>query len=447
MKSPVRIWIFVSLLAACGGSTGGAGAGTGGSGASPPGGTGGGPATGGGGGSGAGGSTRADTLPLPSDLCQGLIQDKQARPMTTLAKPALGQTVTDAEFGTRIRRITAVAATGDNPVSKPMYSTIPAWNADESRLILYQVDGGHQLYDGKTYAFIRALDISPADLEQVYWHTSDPDILFYVDGKDFVRYHVAADRQEVLTTFSFCSGSASGGDDPMFMSFDANRIGLTCGNQVFIYEVSSNSVLARKTLNENPPQMAASGQLGFLSDTGKVVDPSLNVLRTLDLVEPYGHAGIGRLPTGEDTWNGHVYDPGPGGNDDIGSVVTWDLGKGTSRVIIGPKTGWPYPPGGHISAVAIRQPGWVFLSTQGGGNTGKTLLDMELVIANTATGTVCRAGRHRSFGKDNTKLADAYWAEAHNVPSPSGTRILFGSDWMNGATVDAYVVELPSYVP
>jgi hypothetical protein len=72
---------------------------------------------------------------------------------------------------------------------------------------------------------------------------------------------------------------------------------------------------------------------------------------------------------------------------------------------------------------------------------------MELILANTATGTVCRAGRHRSFGKDNTKLGDSYWAEAHNVPSPSGTRILFGSDWMNGPTVDTYVVELPSYVP
>ena len=70
---------------------------------------------------------------------------------------------------------------------------------------------------------------------------------------------------------------------------------------------------------------------------------------------------------------------------------------------------------------------------------------MELVIANAATGAVCRAGRHRSFGKDNTKLADSYWAEAHNVPSPSGTRILFGSDWMNGNTVDSYVVELPTY--
>ena len=29
--------------------------------------------------------------------------------------------------------------------------------------------------------------------------------------------------------------------------------------------------------------------------------------------------------------------------------------------------------------------------------------------------------------------------------SPSGTRILFASDWGNSATVDAYVAELPAY--
>lgn len=33
------------------------------------------------------------------------------------------------------------------------------------------------------------------------------------------------------------------------------------------------------------------------------------------------------------------------------------------------------------------------------------------------------------------------------MPSPSGTRILFGSDWGGGDTVDAYVLELSSYVP
>ncbi|WP_129578747.1 hypothetical protein [Sorangium cellulosum] len=172
-----------------------------------------------------------------------------------------------SRFGTTIRRITAVAPDGGNaPVIKPMYSTISAWNADESRLILFSVAAGeHQLYDGKTYRLIKALDISPADIEQVYWHTSHPDILFYVDGKDLIRYHVGAGTKEVVTTFDFCSGGASAGSDPLFMSWDSNRIGLTCDEQVFIYDIGQNTVLARKELDENPAQVAPSGTLAFLT--------------------------------------------------------------------------------------------------------------------------------------------------------------------------------------
>jgi len=367
--------------------------------------------------------------------------------MTALAKPAVGATVTDAEFGTTIRRISAAAATGSNPAIRPLYSTVAAWNADESLLILYDVNRGHELYDGKTYELLRSLDdINPADLEQVYWHTSDPDVLFYVDGKSFIRYHVASASKETLSTFSFCTGSASAGSDPMFMSFDSARIGLGCGDQSFIYDVPTDTVIARKTYGENPAQISPSGKLAWLSDSGRVTDASLTVVRTLDLTEPYGHSSLGIWPTGEDTWNGVVYDDGPAGNSDIGSLVTFDMTTGTSKVVIGPKTGYPYPPTTHISGLAYLNPGWVVVSTFG-DTTGKGLLDLEITIANTVTGTVCRGGRHRSWGKSNTRLADSYWAEAHAVPSPSGTRILFASDWGNGATVDAYVLELPSYQP
>ena len=137
-------------------------------------------------------------------------------------------------------------------------------------------------------------------------------------------------------------------------------------------------------------------------------------------------------------------DEGPGGNDDIGALVTWDLTNATSSVIIGPDTGYPYPPTSHISAMAWEQPGWVFVSTLG-DTSGAGLLDLEMLIADTNTGTVCRIGRHRSWGKENTHLEEPYWAEAHMVPSPSGTRAVFASDWGNGTTVDTYVVELPSY--
>jgi hypothetical protein len=396
----------------------------------------------GGGGGGGGGSSH-----VPIDLCQGLVQDLAPHPMTALAKPALGATVTDAEFGTKIRRITDVGVqpSAANSALVPMYTTVSAWNADESLLILFKVAGGvQQLYDGKTYKYLRDLPISPADIEQVYWHTSDPDILFYVENKSFIRFHVSTSTKETLTTFSFCTSGASGGSDPMFTSFDSKRIGLKCDDQVFIYDIDANMVLARKALAQNPAQVAPSGTLAFLSDTGPVTDAMLDTVRMLDMKNPSEHASLGQLSTGQDTWNGAVYDPGPKGDDDIGNLVTFDLTTGTSRTIIGPKTGFPYPPDNHVSAMAYLQPGWMFVSTYG-DLTGKGLLDLENVVADTNSGAFCRIGRHRAFGKSNTVLG--YFAEAHTVPSPSGTRAAFASDWLGGPTVDTYIVELPSYQP
>jgi uncharacterized repeat protein (TIGR01451 family) len=351
--------------------------------------------------------------------------------MTALAKPAAGQAATDPQFGTTIRRISAAPSGG---VIKPMYSTISAWNADETKLILYRVGQGHLLYDGKTYQLIRSLDIVPADLEQVYWHTSDPDVLFYVDGNRFIRYHVSTAVKDTLTTFTFCS-AASGGSDPMYISWDSRRIGLGCGGERFIYDMSTNTVVGRKTMSGGVPQIAPSGNLAFLD--GKVVDTSLNTLRTLALGNPWEHASLGRLTSGHDTYNGVGYD-GP-----EAALATFDLTDGTSRVIVGPATGYPYPPSGiHVSAMAYKRPGWVALSVVG-NPAGPNLLDSEIVLADTNPGgKVCRVAHHRSWGGDGSV---GYWAEPHAVPSPSGTRILFGSDWGNSGTVDAFVVELPAY--
>jgi hypothetical protein len=392
------------------------------------------------------------------DLCAGMVADLEPHTMTALAKPALGATAIDPQFGTTIRRITAVAGTGASAVIAPLYTTISAWNADESRLILYAGGGvGHQLYDGKTYRLIKPLDINPPDLEQVYWDTSDPDILYYVDGQQFIRYHVGGGTKETLHDFSSLCGSSTptNGDDPMFTSWDSHRLGLTCGQRMFIYDWSTDTVLGPAPVGGTPPaQVAPSGTLAFLeAGTGQILDASLTLLRSLTLQAPDNHASLGQLANGHDTWNGTVYDDG---NDDarsnVGVLATWDLTNGTGAAIIGPKTGYPYPPDAHVSAMAYRQPGWIFVSTyfvNGFDGTGAAptpgLLDLENLIADTNTGKVCRVGRHRSWGKANATLG--YWAEAHTVPSPTGTRAVFASDWGGGNSVDSYVLELPSYKP
>jgi hypothetical protein len=379
----------------------------------------------------------------PINLCQGLVQDRLAHPMTALAKPALGGTVVDPEFGTTIRRITAVAATGSDPVIKPLYSPTAAWNADESRLLLYHVGVGHEIYDGRSYAFVKSVAIAPADLEQVWWDAEDPDVFYYVDGTDFIRYHVGAGTREVHRTFDFCSGGAAA-DSHAFTSWGSTAVGLKCDQTVFVYRIQTDEVVTRTTSGKGPPFMGADGQLVYWE--GQVADLGLSVQRTLDLANPFEHSCLGMLPNGHDTYNASNYDPGPAGSA-VGTLVTFDMTDGTSWPVIGPATGYPYPPSAsHISAIVFRQPGWAWVSIVG-DPAGAGVLDSELVLADTASGAVCRVAHHRSFGKNNTHLATPYFAEPHVTASRRGTRAVFASDWGNGTTVDTYVVELPSYAP
>jgi hypothetical protein len=371
-----------------------------------------------------------------ADLCAGLITDASAHPMTALAKPDLGKTVTDPQFGTVIRRITAVGGSG---VIKPVYSPTQAWNADESYMVLYEVGHGHLLYDGKTYAYVRDLPIDPPDLEQVYWSTSDPDTLYWINGNVLTRYRVSTNENEALHTITGCSGQVSA-DSHAWISWDSNTLGLYCEStgKAFIYELDSGTAFASKA-GSFAPSIAASGTRAYWG--GKVVDRSLDAVRTLDLGNVEEHCSLGALANGHDTYNLVQFDNGPSGSE-VGSLVTFDMTDGSSRVIVGPATGYPYPPSGtHVSAPIYKRPGWVFVSIIG-DLSGAGVLDQELLLADTNPGgEVCRIGHHRSQEQQD------YWGEPHVSGSPSGTRALFASDWGGGLSVDTYVVELPSYVP
>ena len=78
---------------------------------------------------------------------------------------------------------------------------------------------------------------------------------------------------------------------------------------------------------------------------------------------------------------------------------------GTSRVIVGPATGYPYPPTGtHVSAVAYKRPGWVSLSIVG-NPAGQGVLDQELVLADTTRAARCAAWRTTGAGPAKARPA------------------------------------------
>jgi hypothetical protein len=116
-----------------------------------------------------------------------------------MAKPEKLVPSTDPDFGTKIIRITDGVTDFHNLAVAPAYPTAMAWNCDETRFILYapgstaQANGqqGWAMYDGKTYAFIKFLDINPGDVEQFYWDRNDPATLRYIDNHSMGSQNLA----------------------------------------------------------------------------------------------------------------------------------------------------------------------------------------------------------------------------------------------------------------
>lgn len=405
----------------------------------------------------AGACTPVVTAPT-GDIAAGLpLLTNKAIPMPALAKPAKGVWFQDPTTKVRMMRITDAA---EGAIVIPAYGTIPAWNADESMLILYRQGGGHLLFDGKTYAFKRKLDINPADVEQFYWSSIDPDVLFYVDNREasgssvrvLVKYHVSTGAKDVVKDWSTEFGVSKGynavrsGNDPMYTSQDnslfgqggrLNRNGPGGASlfDAFVFNATTGQRSPIVQMEGTVPQPTPSGQYVVVSSTPlRVIDPTtLAEVRTVALTG-HEHADMLLNAAGQDVWAATQY----GGPSGSGNLIVGNLATGVVKTIIGESTGFGYPPSGtHISGRAIKAPGWVAMSIIGSSNS--QLLARTLGLCNIDSGKCYMVGHHQS-------TSGSYWAEPHVNISPSGTRMIFGSDWGgNGSQVDTYVVELPSY--
>ncbi len=386
------------------------------------------------------------------DLSSGYIaNDLAEHPMQDLDKPAYLDTVNDMSFpGTSIRRISEA---NENSFMVPMYSTIQSWNADESRMILYG-NGDHQLLDGVDYTFIRTLDdINPDDIEAVFWDFNDPDILFYIDNNtsEFISYNVSTQVNEIiadLASLSGCTEGITGGNDIQMMSWDSDVISFRCGNTNAYYYRISTETLTEFTIDDiafNAPMPFPSGNLFY--HQGNIYNAAGLLERSLNLNTVHEHSCLGVLSNGDDAYFAIAFEEGP--NSGCQGTLTAHNATDGNCFSVASATDYGYPQSGtHISALAHKntEGGWVAVSCIGFDKDGQDLLDQEIFIAkvNENDADVYRVAHHRSDEDDID-----YWGEPHVTISPSGTRLLFGSDWSgsdDGVSVDSYVAELPAYL-
>ena len=451
-----------------------------------------------------------------TDLFTGVPQvGKTLMPYSPLPKPAKGVPVLDPDFGAKIIRITDCQADFQNLCAAPAYPTAMAWNCDESRFILYlpgstaQAGGqqGWALYDGTTYAFLGMLDINPADVEQFYWDRTDPSTLRYIDnhmvGSQTLADLTAIDVDTGVKTivYSFLPNGLPPGFPtvgpvrcgyPFALGINAQgeRIwGLGAGGppnvsgelglQVFgfnettkVFTLYDPSVVPQPQARGSTPFASVSGQFFVwnaapgLNSTpttqSAVLDAATGKLVRWINFDSNEHCDTAMAANGNDLLVGSQFSRNTGGN---GNAIVCNLNTGAVANDVGESSGWGYPVTGSLTgATAWANPSWAVTGMTGdvyGTNnsgptpTPTTVLDQEIMLTNLSTGETRRIAHHRSTGNYSNAAQSNYWAQTNVTLSPSGTRILFQSDWGNAdpsnpvvnpnAAVDTYVLILPTY--
>ena len=380
-------------------------------------------------------------------------------PMPPQAPPAYLGTVTDPTFGTTVRRITDAPAGSRGIV--PMYSTVQAWNADESLMIVYVLGEGHRLLDGRDYTFVKTLPIAPLDVEQVFWDHDDADVFYYptyVPSANTTVYRAHNARTGAETDLvdlgavapACAGGGVRFGNDVQMPSRDDDLIGFRCQSEAsYLHRLSTGVTTEVNVLDGDLHFIAAtpspSGAYAFHRNESYNADGSLrDVLKVKDGKSE--HACLGTWADGTDALFAVAFERDDAG-DCLGQLIGHDLATGACVDLLPQSVGYPYPRRGtHISALAhAAEPGWLAVSMIGEPD-GAGLFDQELLLVRarkSGAPEVYRVGHHRS---DESPVD--YWGEPHVTLSPTGTRLLFGSDWGAtgaSATLQSYVVELPAF--
>jgi len=365
--------------------------------------------------------TSTQPVAAGTDLSAGLVQRGQAPvAYSKLAKPAKGQTVTDPDFGATIIRITDCVKDFNNLCAAPAYPTAMAWNCDETRFILYlpastAQSGGQQgwaMYDGTTYAFIKMLDINPADVEQFYWDHQNPAILRYIDNHQ-VGGQYLADLTEInvetgakTVTYSFLPNGLPPGCPagtqgvrcgyPFALGINAQgqriwglgafgpnvpNVAGELGVWVFGFnEATKQFILYDSTI----PQPQARGSTPFPSLSGKyfvwnsAAASGLNSTPTTNSgvfdattgkfvrwvnFDTNEHCDTALDANGNDLLVGSQFSRNDPGN---GNVIVCNLNTGAVSNFVGQASGWGYPVTAALSgATAWKNPAWVVTGMTG----------------------------------------------------------------------------------
>ena len=363
-------------------------------------------------------------------------------PPTNAVAPGYLSTYDDNTTATRMKQITQE---GRSTHSYPKRQT---WNIDETKYKIRTIN----VYDAETHEVYKSL--SGLDLYESVWSNTNPDIIygFTVEGK-IRRYNIDT---EVLDLLYDLNGSLELYDEVKLGPGEGNidihdkyvaliaHVKNTSDIAIIIFDLQTEQLVTTKTfegmwrdddwqhqyidwvsVSQSGNYLGIMWNHNYTSDSNPYVDNNgashygvemynttdLNYLRRL--VRYGNHGDFGFAPDGSEVFV-QFYGWVQGEN---GSVFSYHLDGSAVDIILTNKTFETN--GSHISCRNILRPGWAYLNTVNyDGGHGRMLavkLDGSKIIEN--------------FGHSFEKSGDDFYAYAAPVPNPTGTKIMFMSNF------------------
>jgi hypothetical protein len=377
--------------------------------------------------------------------------------------PAYRQSIDEPNgLNTRITRISdQTAFNTTRQYLRHHYAKNQPWNSDGTRVILAG-DDENPLLDGRTYQVLSSPTppLKGGTGSKSRWSHKDPNKMFKINGNTWYTINVSANTQTTVRTFSNYSqlSMLSEGNlslDDKYVALAGQRISSPNGSAdlwVVVYNVQTDTIEAEKMFANKYDttniidwvSMSPSGQYVQINwktktppstalyegvEIYKVISGVLTFQRQLS---PVGaHGDLGYDSAGNEVW---VVSERDGTNHPGVGVSMYRLSDGTYTTLLDEQTGGSPYQAGHVSCRNYKRPGWAYISTSAQSGNPVEVLAVKL----DGSKTVERYGysHNNYFGEDSAVVP---------VPSPDGTKVMFGSTWhgTSSSPVYSYVAEWP----
>lgn len=344
--------------------------------------------------------------------------------------------IVDPTFKTKVTRIT------DKAIFKELksyhhYSKDQPWNSDGSLIMMEGWPAA--ILDGNTYEKLRS--IYPSKGHHI-WSNTNPAIIYGTSDNKFECQNAITGVKTTLhlftqyTTISIGDWEGNISNDDKYAALRCSKSGI---NFIVVYDIFNDSIIVSKNIGSIIPNNVTMSQSGEyvaiewdVDGHGSQQGITIHKRDDLSFVRQVSWRGTTHFDLGYDTMGNEVSCQA-GENRGI-VAVRLDNGAIT-QVTTDEQMSWPQ----HISCRNLNRPGWLYLSefVETYGEPLKPNYQQIFAVKIDGSGIAnCFAHVHHSTVVN-------YDRSAFGVPNRDGTRVMFRSDWEDGAgEINSYVATI-----